>query len=210
MICIKHKIKWGFKNYTSSLLSWRVGTYRWYCVSTLNVHLLWLIANLVGFYKIVNYIIHGVTFIHVTCTGNLNFYRVMISPHGANWLKTVSDTEELVSIYWEIQNWITLVMTCVWTWCDMCLSLVWHGSELGVTCLSLVWHVSEIDVTCVWAWCDICLSLVWHVSGLGVTYVWNWCDMSLNLVWHVSTHSPAIIPTSAHNHCYYLNLALGL
>jgi hypothetical protein len=53
---------------------------------------------------VVNYIMHGVTFIHVTYIGNLNFYSVMRSPHGANCLQTVSDTEEIVSIYLETQN----------------------------------------------------------------------------------------------------------
>jgi hypothetical protein len=53
------------------------------------------------FCKIVNYIMHAVTLIHVTFTGNLNFCRVMKSPHGANCLQTVSDTGELVSIYLE-------------------------------------------------------------------------------------------------------------
>jgi len=53
---------------------------------------------------VLNYIKHGVTVIHVTYIGNLNFYRVMKSLHGVNWLQTVSDTEELVSIYLETQN----------------------------------------------------------------------------------------------------------
>jgi hypothetical protein len=56
---------------------------------------------------------HGVTFLHVTYTGNIKFYRVIKSPHIANWLQTVSDTEELVSKYLETQNCIALVGTCV-------------------------------------------------------------------------------------------------
>jgi hypothetical protein len=54
--------------------------------------------------KIVNYIMHEVTFVHVTYNGNLNFYRVTKSSHGANWLQTLSDTEELVSIYLKTQD----------------------------------------------------------------------------------------------------------
>jgi len=56
---------------------------------------------------------YGVTILHVPYTGNVKFYRVMKSSHGANWLQTVSDTEELVSKYLETQNCIALVGTCV-------------------------------------------------------------------------------------------------
>jgi hypothetical protein len=45
-----------------------------------------------------------VTFIHVTYTGNLNFYRVLKSPQSANWLQTVFDMEEVVSKYLDTQN----------------------------------------------------------------------------------------------------------
>ena len=102
-----------------------------------------------------------------------------------------------LNLVWHVSE---LGVTWVWAWCDV--------SELGVTCvwnwcdmcLSLVWHMSELGVTCVWAWCDICLKLVWHESELGVTWVWTWCDMCLNLVWHVSELGvTCVYPFSCYN-----------